>query len=212
MSSDLIKEFIVILPVLLVSLVAHELAHAAVATAFGDPTPRATGRMTLNPLAHLEIFGTLMLVVTFFVSQGSFFFGWAKPVQIDPRYLDRQYGAQSLVAAAGPFTNVVLAVICGLLVQVFQSSSAFAANAFYTAFMLNMVLAVLNILPVPPLDGWRVVTGLLPVEVRAATTDRLLPYESYVFIVLFFVLWRFPAVFQAIFVPPMRAMANLLGI
>jgi Zn-dependent protease len=212
LSSQLIKEFLVILPVLLVSLVAHELAHAAVATALGDPTPRATGRMTLNPLAHLELFGTLMLVLTFFVSQGSFFFGWAKPVQIDPRYLDRRWGSQALVAAAGPFTNLVLAAICGLLVKVFESSSAFAANAFYTAFMLNMVLAVLNILPVPPLDGWRVVTGLLPVDVRVATTDRLAPYESYVFIVLFFVLWRFPAVFQAIFVPPMQWMAGILGI
>lgn len=209
MNWELVRQFLVILPVLLVSLAAHELAHAASATVLGDPTPRAEGRVTLNPIAHLDVFGTLMLVLTYFVSQGGFFFGWAKPVHIDPRYLARRRGSEAIVAVSGPATNFLLAVVCGALVKVLLPVSVFAAEAFYLAFMLNVVLAVLNILPVPPLDGWRVVTGLLPQGARSLT-DRIAPYETYVFILFFVVLWRFPQAFSAIFEPPLEFLSDLL--
>lgn len=207
MSGSEIAQFLVILPVLLLSLAAHELAHASVATALGDPTPRAMGRMTFNPLAHLDPFGTIVLVVSYFLP-GGVMFGWAKPVQFDPRHLPRR--GESLVAVAGPFTNFVLALLCGVAVALLDSVSLTAADLFWRAYVLNMTLAILNILPIPPLDGWRTITGLLPLRAREVT-DRFLPYESYIFIVFFLVLWRFPGFFASIFLPPMRAVASLLG-
>jgi Zn-dependent protease len=101
----LIVQFLIVSPLLLVSLVLHELAHGWVAWKLGDPTARAHGRLTLNPVKHLDTWGTIMLAVTFIGSQGSFFFGWAKPVPVDPRYFKDPQRGMMLVGAAGPAAN-----------------------------------------------------------------------------------------------------------
>jgi Zn-dependent protease len=188
--------FIVTMPLLLVSLVLHELAHGWVAWKLGDPTAKSHGRLTLNPLKHLDVWGTIALVVTFVGSGGSFFFGWAKPVPISPwRFKDPQRGMM-LVGAAGPATNFGLALVAAGSVWLTYSWNLFVAQALALAFVLNVVLGVLNLLPIPPLDGSRVLGGLLPRDLYARWVD-LDRYGNYVFMGLLVVMLAAPQVFDA---------------
>jgi Zn-dependent protease len=194
--NDLFLRFIVTLPLLLVSLVMHELAHGWVAWKLGDPTAKLHGRLTLNPLKHLDVWGTIALVVTFVGSGGSFFFGWAKPVPISPWHFKDPQRGMMLVGAAGPAANFALALISAGLVWLTYTWSLFAAQALALAFLLNVVLGVLNLIPIPPLDGSRVVGGFLPRDLylRWVDLDR---YGNYVFMGLLVVMLAAPQVFQA---------------
>jgi len=209
LSSDLIVSFVIMLPVLLLSLAAHEMAHAWSADALGDPTARLAERLTINPVRHLDLFGTVMLIATFAFSQGGFFFGWAKPVPIDPRRLAHNRWGQALVAVAGPASNLVLAAVAGGLSWVAAAFSVTVAQAIAIAFYLNMTLAILNLLPIPPLDGWRFVTGLLPTAWRRELAV-IEPYETYVFLAFFAIIVLRPGILNAIFAPPIQAVADLL--
>ena len=194
--NGLLLRFLITLPLLLVSLVIHELAHGWVAWKLGDPTAKLHGRLTLNPLKHLDVWGTIALVVTFVGSGGSFFFGWAKPVPVDPRYFKDQQRGMMLVGAAGPAANFVLALVAAGLVWLTYTWSLFAAQALALAFVLNVVLGVINLVPIPPLDGSRVVGGFLPRDlyVRWVDLDR---YGTYVFMGLLVVMLAAPQVFEA---------------
>ena len=194
--TSLVGQFLLVSPLLLVSLVLHELAHGWVAWKLGDPTAKLHGRLTLNPLKHLDPWGAVMLAITFFGSGGSFFFGWAKPVPISPgRFKDPQRGMM-LVGAAGPSANFALALVAAGLVWLTYTWSLFAAQALALAFVLNVVLGVINLIPIPPLDGSRVVGGFLPRDLylRWVDLDR---YGNYVFMGLFVVMLAAPQVFQA---------------
>ena len=154
-----LETFLYLAPLLLVSLVLHELAHALVATRLGDPTPRQQGRLTLNPLPHLDPLGTTMFVLTAFVS--SFIFGWARPVIVQPRYFRRPQLDMALVALAGPVTNFFLALACAAyLVHGDPTGRTFEVLA--RAYEVNIVLGIFNLIPIPPLDGSRIVGALLP--------------------------------------------------
>lgn len=194
--NDLILRFLVTLPLLLASLVMHELAHGWAAWKLGDPTARLHGRLTLNPLRHLDVWGTVALVVTFVGSGGSFFFGWAKPVPISPWHFKDPQRGMMLVGAAGPAANFALALVAAGLVWLTYTWSLFAAQALALAFVLNVVLGVLNLIPIPPLDGSRVVGGFLPRDLylRWVDLDR---YGNYVFMGLLLVVLAAPQVFQA---------------
>lgn len=133
---------------LIIAITIHEFSHAFVADHFGDPTPRSFGRVTLNPLAHLDPLGTLML---FFVH-----FGWGKPVPIDPYNLSKR--EEIYVALAGPFSNLLLAVVFALIIRFFP------IPIFYIFIQTNVVLAVFNLIPLPPLDGSKILLNLLPEE------------------------------------------------
>ena len=194
--TDLLLQFAVTLPLLLISLVVHELAHGFVASWLGDQTARREGRLTINPLVQLDTWGTIALVVTFIGSGGSFFFGWAKPVPVDPRnFADPQRGMM-LVGAAGPAANFCLALIAAGLVWLTYSWSAFVAQALALAYLLNIVLGVLNLLPIPPLDGSRVLGGFLPRSLYARWTD-LDRFGNYVFMGLLVVMLAAPQVFES---------------
>jgi Zn-dependent protease len=194
--SDLLLQFAVTLPLLLISLVVHELAHGFAASWLGDHTARREGRLTINPLVQLDTWGTIALVVTFIGSGGSFFFGWAKPVPVDPRnFADPQRGMM-LVGAAGPMANFCLALIAAGLVWLTYSWNAFVAQALALTFLLNVVLGVLNLLPIPPLDGSRVLGGLLPRSLYARWMD-LDRFGNYVFMGLLVVMLAAPQVFGA---------------
>lgn len=206
MSTDLIVSFAVMLPLLLLSLSVHEMAHAWSADRLGDKTPRAAGRLTLNPLAHLDMWGTAALVVTFVVSQGAFFFGWARPVPIDPAQLARRRFGETLVSVSGPLSNFGLAILAGAMSWALSGVWPAAAAALALPFYLNMILAVLNILPVPPLDGWRALTGLLPLRHRASL-ERLAPYEQYVFLIFLALILLRRDLLGAVFGPPLDAAA-----
>jgi len=193
--NGLIVQFLIISPLLLVSLVLHELAHGWVAWKLGDPTAKAHGRLTLNPIRHLDRWGTIMLAVTFLGSGGRFFFGWAKPVPVDPRYFKDPQRGMMLVGAAGPITNYLLALVTAALIWLTYTWSAWLENALTILFALNVILGTLNLIPIPPLDGSRVLGGFLPREAYArwVAYDR---YGNYVFMGLFVVLIAFPVVFS----------------
>ena len=198
--SGLFVQFLLISPLLLVSLVLHELAHGWVAYTLGDPTAKVHGRLTLNPLKHLDLWGTVMLGVTFLGSGGSFFFGWAKPVPVDPRYFKDGQRGMMWVGLAGPVTNYLLALVAAGLIWLtyLYTSSFFLLEMLWMLFVLNVILGTLNLLPIPPLDGSRVVGGFLPRATyeRWASLDR---YGNYVFIGLFVVLYAFPQLYEATF-------------
>ncbi|MFO8061228.1 MAG: site-2 protease family protein [Bacillota bacterium] len=142
-------------PGLLLALTFHELAHGYVADSLGDPTPRASGRLSLNPLVHLDLVGTLMLLM--------FRFGWAKPVPINPMYFrDRDRGLL-LTSLAGPASNVLMACIAMYSLLQFPTLRFSTAGTMVYYFLLyNIFLAVFNMLPIPPLDGSRVLSALIP--------------------------------------------------
>jgi Zn-dependent protease len=170
---------------LLFAMVLHEYAHGWMAEKCGDPTAKLAGRLTLNPLAHIDPFGTIILPAICLMLPGSFLLGWAKPVPIDPRNMHHPRRDMALVAAAGPGMNLLLAVASALLLALLltfeptlsqrgavgneASSSLFATMvlrpivvmALYSV-MINVFLALFNLLPIPPLDGGRILTSILP--------------------------------------------------
>jgi Zn-dependent protease len=142
---------------LVVGLTFHEFSHAAVADSLGDHRPRAMGRLTLNPLPHIDPLGAIMLVVAGF--------GWAKPVMINPVALRNGRTGLAMVAAAGPIANVVVAVLAAVLFRVLDLAGIGGTTAMTIiawVVLLNMVLAVFNLLPIPPLDGYNVALAFLP--------------------------------------------------
>lgn len=159
---------------LLMAVVLHEVAHGAVAYSCGDPTAARAGRLTLNPIAHVDPVGTilvpgLLLLTPLLFGGPSFVFGWAKPVPIDPRWFRRPRLDGLLVALAGPGTNLVLAAASAVALGVLVSSGVsqdglgdFLARLAQQSIVVNCVLAVFNLLPIPPLDGGRVLTAVLP--------------------------------------------------
>lgn len=174
--------------VLLVAFTLHELAHAVTADFLGDPTPRRMGRITLNPIKHLDPFGTIMLLISGF--------GWAKPVMVNPYNMrGNPHTSMAIVAAAGPVTNLILAALGAIPFQMGLAAPTFAAGTsgafLLTQFVwINLILAFFNLLPVPPLDGYRILIGLLPVEMGM----RLRPLEQYGFLILIGLIFFLPMI------------------
>ncbi len=143
---------VLLIPVLLFALVFHEYSHAWVANKLGDPTARYSGRLTLNPLAHLDPFGSLMIL---FVG-----FGWAKPVPVDSRYLSNPRLDMMKIAFAGPAANLLLAFIGGTILRTsFMGGSI--TMMLYLFTQINIMLAVFNMIPIPPLDGSQIFSGIM---------------------------------------------------
>lgn len=154
-----------VLPVL-VAITFHEAAHGWAAWYFGDPTAKQQGRLTFNPVVHLDPVGTILIPGLLLLTNAGFLFGWAKPVPVNPRYMKSPRRDMMFVAAAGPATNIVLAFGSALLMHTvpFMSGDVamWTALTLRNSILLNLVLAVLNMLPIPPLDGGKVAMGLLP--------------------------------------------------
>ncbi len=144
---------LILLPFLIVVITIHEFAHAFVASKLGDETAKMSGRLTLNPLAHLDLMGTLALVF--------FGIGWGKPVPFNPYNLKNIKRDQALIAFAGPASNIALAVFLAVFYR-FVDPISLIGSIFSQLISLSLVLAVFNLLPIGPLDGFRVVLGLLP--------------------------------------------------
>jgi Zn-dependent protease len=173
-----LRTFALLLPIVLVSLTLHELAHAWVAWRLGDPTAKSQGRLTLNPLSHLDPLGTLMFVLTALIANLPF--GWAKPVPVDPRYFKRAKEGMAIVAAAGPLMNFVLALVCWAVVRHVELSDQ-GVEVLTKAYIVNLVLGLFNLMPVPPLDGSRIVGAVMD----DATYMRWVGFDQYGMLVVF---------------------------
>jgi Zn-dependent protease len=155
--------FIFSIIIVIMSVVVHEVSHGYAADALGDPTPRLQGRLTLNPLKHLDLFGSVLFPALSYMV-GGIIFGWAKPVMINPYNLKAKKWGEAIVAFAGPLSNIVLAVIFSMLIRyadILGLSSAFVTFSM-TIVVMNIVLAIFNLIPIPPLDGSKILFAILP--------------------------------------------------
>jgi Zn-dependent protease len=177
-----------VMPVLL-AITVHETAHGWVARRFGDKTAEMLGRLTLNPIKHIDPVGTILVPAVMLLLPGGFVFGWAKPVPVDWRNFKHPKQDMAWVAVAGPASNLLMALAWALAARVALGLSADNWIALPLLFMgvagifINTILMVLNLLPLPPLDGGRVVTGLLPAP-YAYQFARIEPYGFFILVAL----------------------------
>jgi Zn-dependent protease len=199
--------------VLLFSLTVHECAHAWTADRRGDPTARLLGRVSLNPMVHADLIGTVVFPIVAMVANAPLI-GWAKPVPVNIRRLRHQRRDYVLVAAAGPASNLALAVTVAIALQILPISpvtlgepniSVPVAQLLSQALRLNVLLAVFNMIPIPPLDGGNVLGGLLPPNLGSRFDAFVRPYG---FILLYAVILT--PLFNYLVVPPFRLVLSLL--
>lgn len=178
-----------ILPVVF-AITVHEVAHGWTARKFGDNTAYMLGRLTLNPLKHIDLFGTILLPGMLLLTGTGFIFGWAKPVPVDARNFKKPLHDMAFVAAAGPLSNLLMALGWALLARlgVTIGVETISTPLIYTGIAgisINLVLALINLLPIPPLDGSRMLTGLLPPRL-AWQYNRLEPYGFYILLAMLY--------------------------
>jgi Zn-dependent protease len=197
---------------LIFAITLHEVAHGYVASLFGDYTARLSGRLSLNPLKHIDLVGTILVPLALLV-MGGFIFGWAKPVPVDPRNMRHPRRDMAFVGLAGPLANLLMALGWGGIAKIglIASQSQYVWLGIPLVYMgsagimINVVLAVLNLIPLPPLDGGRVLSAILPP--RVAYSYNLL--EPYGFIIL--ILLMMVGVLSSIMSTPVWVLVNLIG-
>ena len=210
-------DFIVIIPVLLLSVVVHEVAHAWQALREGDSTARDLGRITLNPIPHLDPVGSILVPVVLHLLPGNFLFGWAKPVPVNPRNYRNYRSGDIRVSLAGIVANLGLVVLCTLGLALLISlegtlplggqPGAIIFSILTYGIFINLILAYFNLIPIPPLDGSHVLYHLLPSSLR----DRYRTMGRYGIGILFVTLVIFPGAFATALSPVFIAYDWILG-
>lgn len=180
-------QILLMIPMLLFAVIAHEVAHGYIAYRCGDPTAKLAGRITLNPMPHIDMFGTIIFPAILLLSQSPFLIGWAKPVPVNPAYFRNPSRDHLLVSLAGACTNLLLALVCtlllGLIAMLLGSTGGALGIMLQYGIAINVILAVFNLLPIPPLDGSWVLYHLLPANL-AESYRRVFPYGFIILIVL----------------------------
>ncbi len=210
--ADMIVRIALVAPGFLLAITVHEFTHGYIAYRLGDPTAKAAGRLTFNPISHLDLFGTIILVLTQMI-------GWAKPVPVDPRYLSNPRGDMIWISLGGPAANLATAAALALVVHALvfvtggQLTSVFSVAIIKPLFgilvagiQINVVLAVFNMIPIPPLDGSKILEGFLPTR-QAYEFEKLEPYGPIILIILVIT----NAVGYLI-MPPIRLILGILGL
>lgn len=178
---NFLQELLLAGPVILFSLTVHEFSHAYLAYRFGDPTARDMGRLTLNPLNHLDLFGTIVMVIS------GFRFGWAKPVPVNPMNLGNPRRDDIWISAGGPISNISLAFISGMVFRLVESSGIAVPPAFMIILRnlvyINLTLAFFNLIPLFPLDGSHVLRDLLPLRYEE-TMDQIDRFAPFILLIL----------------------------
>jgi Zn-dependent protease len=202
-----LPELVIYLAILLFSVIFHEVAHGLMADRLGDPTARHAGRLTLNPIPHIDLMWSIILPALLILSGSPVVFGAAKPVPVDFRNLRNLKRDMFLVAIVGPLTNVVLAVLAALTYQAVPHLSDTAAAVLLQTVILNLVLAIFNLIPIPPLDGSKVLASILGFFNREFM-HVFLEFEKYGFILLIIIL--FSGLLDKILFPPVNFLFNFL--
>ncbi len=184
---------------LILAIDIHEFSHAWMAEHLGDPTPRLQGRLTLNPLAHLDPVGTILLILVHF--------GWGKPVQFDPYNLRNPRRDGAMISLAGPISNILLATICSLIIRL--PIPSLVASFIAELLLFNVVLAIFNLVPIHPLDGFKIVEGLLP-EDQAAEWHQLERYGIVFLLILLLPIFSGGALISQIIAPPIDFILRFL--
>jgi len=161
-ASTIVLDFFINLPAFLIALVIHEYAHGYAAYKLGDNTAKFMGRLTFNPLAHIDLFGTIILPLALIITRAPFVVGWAKPVPVNFLNLRNPRKHMMLVGLAGPLANFLLAGFLYLVLYTGVISSLGLIRFIFNVFLINIVLGAFNLIPVPPLDGSRILLGMLP--------------------------------------------------
>lgn len=185
-------EFVFLIAILVFSVVFHEVAHGMVAHSLGDTTARDAGRLTLNPLPHLDPLGSIIvpafLILMNQIAGGGIIFGWAKPVPVNPRYLRDQRFGEAKVSLAGPAANFALALVFGLALRFLPIGDMYPSLAviFQSIVYINLLLAAFNLLPIPPLDGSHILFSFLPRSMGKVKTFLQQYGLMLLFILIFF--------------------------
>jgi len=194
------------------AITLHEVAHGWVASWFGDQTARLSGRLTLNPIKHIDLVGTI-IVPLLMLAFSSFIFGWAKPVPVDARNMGNPRRDMAFVSIAGPIANLLMALFWGFMAKLgvmaeLSGSGWLGVPLIYmggAGIMINVVLAVLNLIPLPPLDGGRLMTSLLPPRL-AYRYSMIEPYGFFILLLLIFT-----NILSMIMGPPVFFLINIIG-
>ncbi|MBI2024091.1 site-2 protease family protein [Candidatus Giovannonibacteria bacterium] len=195
-----VLDIIFSIAILIMSVVIHEVSHGAVAYAMGDPTAKYAGRLTLNPINHLDPFGSILLpLMTFIIptllgGQG-FIIGWAKPVPYNPYNLSNQRWGPALVGAAGPAANIIVALLFSIVIRFFALGISQALVGILASIIfVNILLAIFNLVPIPPLDGSKVLFALLPNPYRL----QAMMEEYGLFLIIIFIFFVWPVIIPVV--------------
>lgn len=204
-------QFILAIPALLFAVTIHEFSHGFVAYKRGDPTAKMMGRLTLNPIAHLDPIGSILVPLGLVLMRSPFVFGWAKPVPVNFYNLHNLRKDMIAVSAAGIVSNLIVAVISAVLLKlVFLTSIQFSiiepvVIMLNFSIAINCVLAVFNLIPVPPLDGSKILMGLLPPK-QSLFFARMEPYGMFIVLILFMT-----GIINVVITPPLYFLIKILG-